>query len=40
MLGMLVTGTINTVVMKAQNKIETGGNDKNGKPNVFTHPYF
>jgi hypothetical protein len=40
MLGMLVTGTINTVVMKAQNKIEIGGYDEKGKPMVFTHPYF
>ena len=38
MLTMLFFGTCNTIVMKAQDKVKV--DDYDGKPAVFTHPYF
>jgi len=36
---MLTFGTLNTVIMKMQDNTVVG-KDKDGKDQVFTHPYF
>lgn len=44
MLIMLVSGSCNTIVMKAQDKVEVGAIPgyipEDGKPNVYKHAYF
>ena len=45
MLIMLISGSCNTVVMKAQDKVEVGDipgyiTPVDGKANVFKHAYF
>jgi len=36
---MLIFGTCNTIVMKLQDQVVVGKDDK-GKDILFTHPYF
>lgn len=40
MVGMLITGTCNTLVMKAQDEVVVGFDEKTQKNIKFTHPYF